>query len=626
METKQLEELNGEEVELFLSKIKFLNIKEKLLSGAYGEVTGELLGDLDDESLLNDLEITNKLVRKQFMKVLTKYKNEGVPIDMLIPVPAHDLTRATQKVAEITPVVTKIRKERKERTKLNSLLKKSTKITKACTSEMDIYAFPVKKILVSELKEPVYGQDLKKIIVMGETGSGKSTLLNAFVNYAAGVEIEDPFRFQLVVDEAKQATDQSNSQTTEISGYIIQDTELDFAIQIWDTPGFGDTGGVERDEEIKQQINELLKVEDFCHAICFVVKANVNRLTDTQRYIIDRVLLFFGKEVKENIYLLATFADDNRPEVLDALKNSNLPIDENRWFAFNNASLYKPASIRTGVSKIYWQIVNTSIENLFKAVGEIQPFSLSSTKEVIEQREDLCKNINAVSDQIERTVYKINEWEQNLVNLNSQKDKVISTGVFKLNTPIQKTLTVATKNANTICKNCFTNCHTGCGTWGVVFCNKFYWDWTCKICNCNYGDHHKQNYIYQVKMGTFEEIDTALKDENEKAKGNVAYFEQLKHKCEEEKVQEQSKLKSLITRIKVSMESLKKTAILNYSLDMIKYFQTLVTKEREQGNLEKADAYEKFIKQEEWLMKSESLDDEELIKERKESTEAGKKP
>ena len=555
MDTKELKELNETEVEVFLNKIKFQNIREKLLSGDFGEVTGELLCDLDDETLLNDLEITKGMARKQFMKAMTKYKNEGVPINLLIPEPIESLEEMTQNVTKTVPVITespattKVTQSQKgmaERTKLNSLFKMSTKITKDSTSEMDIYSFPAKRILVSALKEPLYGQNLRKIIIMGETGTGESTLLNAFVNYAAGVEMEDRFRFKLVLDETERATDQSKSQTSEISGYLIENTELDFAVQIWDTPGFGDTEGVERDEEIKKQINELLKKEDFCHAICFVVKASANRLTDTQKYIIDRVLLFFGKEAKDNIYLLATFADDSRPDVLDALEKSNLPFDENRWFAFNNASLFKPSSKRTAISRTYWEIVNKSIRDLFKTVGEVRPFSLTSTKEVIEEREDLFQNISAISDQIERTVFKLTEFEETLEKLNSQKDEVIRTGEFKHNVPTQKTTLVPTHNVNTLCKKCFTNCHLSCITWGVYLCDKFYWNGACKICNCGSSSHHRQNYKYEVTMEINEVIDTALKDEHDAAKDSLVRFEELKGKFEREKSHEHGLLRTLV--------------------------------------------------------------------------------
>jgi ABC-type lipoprotein export system ATPase subunit len=41
--------------------------------------------------------------------------------------------------------------------------------------------------------------EAKTMMVFGETGSGKSTFLNAIVNYLAMVDIEDSFRYQLVV-------------------------------------------------------------------------------------------------------------------------------------------------------------------------------------------------------------------------------------------------------------------------------------------------------------------------------------------------------------------------------------------------------------------------------------------
>ena len=48
-------------------------------------MTGEFLCDLDDEILKNDLEITKGLVRKQFLKAMSKYRSEGVPIELITP-------------------------------------------------------------------------------------------------------------------------------------------------------------------------------------------------------------------------------------------------------------------------------------------------------------------------------------------------------------------------------------------------------------------------------------------------------------------------------------------------------------------------------------------------------------
>ena len=111
----------------------------------------------------------------------------------------------------------KIQIPRKEtiREKLHALVNTYLEITESSTEEMKIYAYPVKKIQVKD------SQKLKKIIMMGETGTGKSTLVVTFINYAVGVQMDDPFRFKLVVDGDDRANDQTVSKTSEISGTFL---------------------------------------------------------------------------------------------------------------------------------------------------------------------------------------------------------------------------------------------------------------------------------------------------------------------------------------------------------------------------------------------------------------------
>jgi len=40
-------------------------------------------------------------------------------------------------------------------------------------------------------------------MMIGETGSGKTTLLNAIANYLLNVELGDPFRYKIVVEEER---------------------------------------------------------------------------------------------------------------------------------------------------------------------------------------------------------------------------------------------------------------------------------------------------------------------------------------------------------------------------------------------------------------------------------------
>ncbi len=100
----------------------------------------------------------------------------------------------------------------------------------------------------------------KTILLMGATGSGKTTMINAIINYLFGVEWDDPFRF-LLIDEQIRGS-QANSQTRDVIAYDINHREglkIPYSLTIVDTPGFGDTEGIERDEEITSAVKKFFE-------------------------------------------------------------------------------------------------------------------------------------------------------------------------------------------------------------------------------------------------------------------------------------------------------------------------------------------------------------------------------
>ncbi|CAL8381834.1 unnamed protein product [Boreogadus saida] len=186
-----------------------------------------------------------------------------------------------------------------------------------CT--LDIYTLPMKAqpMKLVGCKCFIFGKDLFKrnrtIMVLGETGVGKSTLANTMINYILGVTWDDTFRFKLV-DEGT-AKSQTLSQTSEVTVYKLNHREgfqIDYSLTIVDTPGFGDTGGIEKDRMIIDQLQRLFSAQNGVSeidAICLVAQANQVRLTPTQKYIFDSLLSKFGKDVAENIQILVTFAE-----------------------------------------------------------------------------------------------------------------------------------------------------------------------------------------------------------------------------------------------------------------------------------------------------------------------------
>jgi len=145
------------------------------------------------------------------------------------------------------------------------------------SSGIQLYTLPLNKkpaTRSSQAERYVFGSvfgrrrkakvDSKTILLMGATGSGKTTLINSMVNYILGVEFDDPFRFLLIKEEGTSSSpvDQAESQTSKVTAYELhwQDGfKIPFSLIIVDTPGYGDTKGLERDREITDSIEQFFK-------------------------------------------------------------------------------------------------------------------------------------------------------------------------------------------------------------------------------------------------------------------------------------------------------------------------------------------------------------------------------
>ncbi len=141
----------------------------------------------------------------------------------------------------------------------------------------------------------------KTILMVGASGVGKTTLINAMFNHILDVQWEDDFRFKLI-QEPKLS--QTGSQTKNVTAYDlihVKGSRVDYSLTIVDTPGFVDTRGLERDEEIREEIRRYFSQPggiQQVEAVCFVVKASSSRLTQTQRYVFESIMSIFGKDIR----------------------------------------------------------------------------------------------------------------------------------------------------------------------------------------------------------------------------------------------------------------------------------------------------------------------------------------
>ncbi|CAG0896687.1 unnamed protein product [Darwinula stevensoni] len=252
----------------------------------------------------------------------------------------------------------------------------------------------------------------KVLMLVGTTGAGKSTLIHGFANYAYGVKWTDDFRFKLACDEEKTGKTEAHSQTKWISAYVLtkqQGMAFPYTLTVIDTPGFGDTEGIKKDDELKNQIREFFSHDghlgvDQLDGIGFVVQSSQARLTPTQKYVFDCVLSVFGNDVKDNIFLLANFSDNQTPPVMIAVKEGNIPC--RKMFKFNNSALFVQNK-EDEFGKAYWKMGITSFKEFFRELENTNAVSLTLTKEVLNERRALEETLQSIKSQLDAALDRL---------------------------------------------------------------------------------------------------------------------------------------------------------------------------------------------------------------------------
>ncbi|XP_062905774.1 uncharacterized protein LOC134347306 [Mobula hypostoma] len=495
------------------------------------------------------------------------------------------------------------------------------------------------------LGNPSLKHTMKTIMLLGATGSGKSTLINGMINYTLGVEWGDNFRFKLIQEETGKS--QAESQTSYVTAYQIYHQfgfKIDHALTIIDTPGFGDTRGIRQDQVITEQIREFFTSPggvDQVDAVCFVVQSSLARLTQTQKYIFDSILSIFGKDIAENIQILVTFADGQRPPILEALKASEVPCckDENgipRLFKFNNSAIFsqrpfsgKSANEESSNAKsnveedndnfeaMFWKMGAGSMKKFFRVLNTMEAKSLCLTKEVLKERKQLEAMVEGLQFQIQNRVTKSVELLKTEQTLN-QFEKLLETNKdfeYEVDTTVRGKKETDSYNYN--CKKCEFTCHSPCSSANGVMaymCTVMDWWGYCKVCpqKCNYMNHINEQYKFYDKIKKEKRTYNDVKEKYEKAYGEKMTVTKIKEKLKHELSEVQDEEQKLIEQISQSIRRLREIALRPSPVSNTEYIELLIQSEKEEANpgfkdriealrslMEKAKLIQKVAKKEE---------------------------
>ena len=162
-------------------------------------------------------------------------------------------------------------------------------------------------------------------LFLGETGVGKSTFINSFVNYLAYEKLTDadegkaisviPSSFVVTNDNYEQieiehghdeneGSVQGQSATQKCKSYLLPFGNRQ--IRLIDTPGIGDTRGLEQDKLNFVEILNFIDQFEYLHCICILLKPNNSRLTIVFEFCIKQLLMNLPVSASKNIVFLFT--------------------------------------------------------------------------------------------------------------------------------------------------------------------------------------------------------------------------------------------------------------------------------------------------------------------------------
>ena len=231
-------------------------------------------------------------------------------------------------------------------------------------------------------------EDFINILLLGESGVGKSTFINAFVNYLTfptfkDAESDKPIALipvSFVITTGHDFTEQivkldvpgrcdnedfehpGQSVTQQCRSYEFQLKHHNGKkLRIIDTPGFGDTRGLQQDDLNMQHILEYINQFPHLNAVCFLLKPNESRLNISFRTCLMQLLDVLGTDICQNIVFCFTnsrstfYTPGNTSAILKTMIKSIsstavIPFQKKNAFCFDSESFRYLIALKQGIS------------------------------------------------------------------------------------------------------------------------------------------------------------------------------------------------------------------------------------------------------------------------------------
>jgi len=356
----------------------------------------------------------------------------------------------------------------------------------------------------------------------------------------------------------------------------------------------------------------LIKCDDCIQkldAVCLVIKATQNRLSDRQRYIFDAVQSLFGSNIDENIVLLFTYSRGAIPKnALMAVEEAKIKCAVNEqnqplYFLFDNCQGETFKTEYQMVQQQSWDLSFKETTGFFKFLKNIKPKTMKMTRDVLQQRSKLEAKISNIKSHIQKIDQKQKELKHTQEDLEKHKKVVEENKNFECEVDVDYKVKVdidrSIAKEAMCCSVCEENCHYP-GCWWV---SNLSWcevmkDENCTVCTnkCHYSEHVKEAKIYETKTKKEKRTNEDLKNKYDDNVIKVRACEFLV------KRQEEQLRKLKIDKIKLVMDAfhcvdtLEMIALNTDSLNTLRHVDFLIEKLKEINEPEKAEILENIKK------------------------------
>lgn len=380
---------------------------------------------------------------------------------------------------------------------------------------------------------------LFKMLLIGETGSGKSSLVNLFCNCAKLQEIGE----EGLKSGIHQFTDielenpQSRKMESKTTGAKLYRTTLgNLEMGIIDTPGFGDTRGMDQDSEnVKKIIQELQRIESI-NCVCLVINGRQGRLNPAIKYVFAEITAIIPREVMNNLIVVFTntndelelnfdigelnhyFKDTFTPNKVFYIENPYCRLDKAKYKVQESLNVSSNATKNMAASFKTTHAVLRQMHGTIRQFKQVCTYCFIALYEKKQEIEKKVLTILVQYDELEREDVRIREEQEKIKAAIKQQQLYAN---YKTTQKFTRHKVVETKRHNTLCgvPNCYSNCHTPC------YLSKSFDKARFKDCasmgrtdHCKKCKHHYSHHFHNEVMHVSEECEEELVDEVMKAK------------------------------------------------------------------------------------------------------------